>query len=73
MCTAFRVFLQTIRLKRLSRRLLLARHISSEGFTDLEEEEVMDVVRGHAVELSEMILVELVQSTSEEDKEDDGE
>lgn len=67
MCTAFRAFLQTIRLKRLSRRLLLARHIGSKGFTDLEEEEVMDVVRGHAVELSEMNLVELIQSTSEED------
>lgn len=38
----------------------LARQVGVEGFADMEEEEVMDLVRGHAVELFEEKLVELI-------------
>ncbi|XP_076045715.1 uncharacterized protein LOC143027955 [Oratosquilla oratoria] len=50
----------------VKKTVLLARQVGSEGFADMEEEEVMDLACGHAVELSEEV-VELIQSASEED------
>lgn len=50
----------------------LAKEIGGEGFADMEEEEVWEKVRGHAVELSEEELVELVHSDSEEEEEEKG-
>lgn len=56
----------------VKKTVALAKEVGGEGFADMEEEEVRELVRGHAVELSEEELVELVQSASEEDEEEKG-
>lgn len=55
----------------VKKTVALAKEVGGEGFADMEEEEVREIVSGHAVELSEEELVELVQSASEEEEEKD--
>ena len=45
----------------MKKTVALAKQVGGEGFSDMEEEEVRELLRGHAVELSEEELVELVQ------------